>query len=199
MNYKYIKHYKIKTLMNQHTTAKNSLRDGSLDWLREEGLEPLYLDATECRAAGVVTADSIPLVDQVSDKLKLSIAWGVIVEQCAIHYKYYVPVEVGYLNAGSDSIYYVTLIKKDILYSVIYPALKEGRRVVIGDVDKKKYTVPKTIHTHGFTRTQAEYWNVDHPNHLCFSTISRWTDEDLCFDKVMGTIQIAWGNGKLFI
>jgi len=40
-------------------------RDSSMDWLREEGLEPLYLDATECRAAGVVTAQRIQIVDQV--------------------------------------------------------------------------------------------------------------------------------------
>jgi len=174
-------------------------RDGSLDWLREEGLEPLYLNAMECRVAGVVPAPGIEIIDQVGSKLKLSIVGSAIVEQCAIQYKYYVPVEVGYLNAGSDSIYYVTFIKKHTLHSVIYPALKEGRRVIIGDVDKKEYTVPNAIRERGFTRTQEEYWNADHPDHLCFSTITRWIDEGLCFDKVMGTIQIAWGNGKLFL
>ena len=174
-------------------------RDGSLDWLREEGLEPLYLNAMECRVAGVVPAPQLQILDQVGSNLKLSIVGSIIVEQCATRYKYYVPVEVGYLNAGSDSIYYVTFIKKHTLHSVIYPALKEGRRVIIGDVDKKKYTVPNAIRERGFTRTQAEYWNVDHPDHLCFNTITRWNDEDLCFDKVTGTIQIAWGNGKLFL
>ena len=174
-------------------------RDGSLDWLREEGLEPLYLDAMECRVAGVVSAEGIEYLDRMSNKLRLSIVGSAIVEQCATQYKYYVPVEVGYLNAGSDSIYYVTFIKKHTLHSVIYPALMEGRRVIIGDVDKKEYTVPNAIRERGFTRTQEQYWNADHPDHLCFSTITRWIDEDLCFDKVMGTIQIAWGNGKLFL
>lgn len=180
---------------NNNKDIDNDGKDNSI-----ENMEPLYLDAMDCRVAGVVIANNFEQFNSMPEHLRKKLIYGFIFNNCDQAYPNHYIVEYGYIGYGIESVYYCVMLEQKITESVICPALKEGRIVVIGDVDEKKYTLANAIRDRGFCRTQYDYWNLYYKNDddiaRCEHKVYSYNGYD---NNIVTTLRDAWKNGKLFI
>ena len=143
--------------------------------------EPLYLDANEVRMTATASTDQLP--EDMPMELKKLYMFRAMTDQKP---EGYLVCEMGYLidQVLFDCTFYVIFIKKDTVIEIIKPALDEGREVIIGDVDKKEYTISPSLYEKGFRRTKEDIYEKD----------GGWKN-------VQGEAHslLAWANKKLFV
>lgn len=187
----------------------NDCKDNSI-----ENMEPLYLNAMDCRLSVIIPVEKLDLGDlsNMPRHVRLNKIFNAFVRSLEFQYKYkdYYVLEYGHMDYPRCSIYYAVLLKKDIVKNHIWPALEKGRTVVVGDAYKKKYTLAEKIRELGFCRTQDDYRNIYWMDPILLKAqyepvkgyceyYRDFNNNGRLFEAMWLTLRRAWGNSMLFI
>jgi len=121
----------------------------------ESKLDPLYLDGNDVRLTVVTEAKDLP--NDMPIELKEYVVFKAIMEQAPDDY---CCCETGYLidQVLFNYTFYVIFVKKESVIKLVKPALDEGREVIVGDIDKKEFSISPGLYEKGFRRSKKNYY-----------------------------------------